>query len=59
MKRNEITLTMTKKQLKMIVFSMGIALDTDCKAINNLSNSQLDRLLTLYDALTRMSKTIK
>jgi hypothetical protein len=59
MKRNEITLTMTKKQLKMIVFSMGIALDTDCKAINNLSNSQLDRLLTLYDALTRMNKTIK
>jgi hypothetical protein len=59
MKRNEITITMTKKQLKMIVFSMGIALDTDCKAINNLSNSQLDRLLTLYDALTRMNKTIK
>jgi hypothetical protein len=59
MNKNEITLTMTKKQLKMIVFSMGIALDTDCKAINNLSNSQLDRLLTLYDALTRMNKTIK
>lgn len=56
MKRNEITVTMTKKQLKMIVFSMGIALDTDCKAINNLSNSQLDRLLTLYDVLTTMSK---
>ena len=59
MKRNEITVTMTKKQLKMVVLTMGIALDTDCKAINNLSNSQLDRLLTLYDALTRMSKTIK
>ena len=56
MKRNEITITMTKKQLKMVVFSMGIALDTDCKAINNLSNSQLDRLLTLYDVLTTMSK---
>jgi hypothetical protein len=59
MNKNEITLTMTKKQLKMIVFSMGIALDTDCKAINNLSNSQLDRLLTLYEVLTTMSKTIK
>lgn len=59
MKRNEITITMTKKQLKMVVFSMGIALDTDCKAINNLSNSQLDKLLHVYHALQTMSKTIK
>lgn len=59
MKRNEITLTMTKKQLKMVVFSMGIALDTDCKAMNNLGNSQLDKLLNLYNALQTMSKTIK
>jgi hypothetical protein len=59
MKRNEITLTMTKKQLKMIVFSMGIALDTDCKAMNNLSNEQLNKLLYLYTALQTMSKTIK
>lgn len=59
MKRNEITVTMTKKQLKMVVLTMGIALDTDCKAMNNLSNEQLDKLLHLYDALETMSKTIK
>ena len=50
---------MTKKQLKMVVLTMGIALDTDCKAMNNLSNEQLDKLLHLYDALETMSKTIK
>ena len=59
MKRNEITLTMTKTQLKSIVSLMGIALDTDCKAMNNLSNEQLDKLLNLYTALQTMSKTIK
>jgi hypothetical protein len=59
MKRNEITVTMTKKQLKMVVLTMGIALDTDCKAMNNLSNEQLNKLLYLYAALQTMSKTIK
>jgi hypothetical protein len=59
MKRNEITVTMTKKQLKSIVSLMGIALDTDCKAMNNLSNEQLNKILYLYDALQTMSKTIK
>jgi type IV secretory pathway VirB4 component len=59
MKRNEITVTMTKKQLKSIVSLMGIALDTDCKAMNNLSNQQLNKLLYLYAALQTMSKTIK
>ena len=59
MKKNDITITMTKKQLKMVVLTMGIALDTDCKTMNNLSNEQLDKLLNLYDALQTMSKTIK
>ncbi len=59
MNKNEITLTMTKKQLKSIVSLMGIALDTDCKAMNNLSNEQLNKILYLYDALQTMSKTIK
>ena len=59
MKRNEITITMTKKQLKSVVSLMGIALDTDCKAMNNLSNEQLNKLLYLYAALQTMSKTIK
>jgi len=59
MKRNEITVTMTKKQLKSVVSLMGIALDTDCKAMNNLSNEQLSKILYLYAALQTMSKTIK
>ena len=59
MKRNEITVTMTKKQLKSIVSLMGIALDTDCKAMNNLSNQQLNKILYLFAALQTMSKTIK
>jgi hypothetical protein len=59
MKRNEITITMTKKQLKSVVSLMGIALDTDCKAMNNLSNEQLNKILYLYAALQTMSKTIK
>ena len=59
MKRNEITITMTKKQLKSVVSLMGIALDTDCKAMNSLSNEQLNKILYLYDALQTMSKTIK
>ena len=56
MNKNEITLTMTKKQLKSIVSLMCIALDTDCKAINSMSNSQLDKALTLYAVLQTMSK---
>lgn len=52
--KKEITLTLTKKQLKMIVLTMGIALDTDCKAMNNLSDEQLDKLLTLYNKLETM-----
>jgi len=59
MKRNEITLTMTKKQLKSIVSLMGIALDTDCKAINSMSKSQLENLMILHEVLQTMSKTIK
>lgn len=59
MKRNEITITMTKKQLKLVVLTMGIALDTDCRAMNEMSDEQLNKLLNLYDALQTMSKTIK
>jgi len=59
MKRSDITITMSKKQLKMVVLTMGIALESDCKAMNNLSNEQLDKLLYLYAALQSMSKTIK
>ena len=59
MNKNEITLTMTKKQLKLVVLTMGIALDTDCRTMNEMSDEQLNKLLNLYDALQTMSKTIK
>lgn len=56
MKRNEITLTMTKKQLKSIVSLMGIALDTDCKAMNSMSDKQIENLMILREVLQTMSK---
>ena len=59
MKKNDITITMTKKQLKLVVLTMGIALDTDCRPMNEMSDEQLNKLLNLYDALQTMSKTIK
>ena len=59
MKKNDITITMTKKQLKLVVLTMGIALDTDCRTMNEMSDEQLNKLLNLYDALQTMSKTIK
>ena len=59
MKKNDSTITMTKKQLKLVVLTMGIALDTDCRPMNEMSDEQLNKLLNLYDALQTMSKTIK
>ena len=53
--KNKITLTITKKQLKEIVSTMGMALETDCPAYS-WSDEKLDRVLTLYTALQRMSK---
>ena len=59
MKKNDITITMTKKQLKLVVLTMGIALESDCKPMIEMSDEQLDKLLNLYAALQTMSKTIK
>ena len=56
---NEITLTLTKKQLKSIILTMGIALDTDCKPMNDLSNKKLENLSILYQVLKDMSKQAK
>jgi len=53
----EITLTMTKKQLMSIVSLMGIALDTDCRVINEMSDKQIVNLMTLRDELHMMSIT--
>ena len=56
---NEITLTMTKKQLKSVVSLMGIALETDCKPMNEMSNKKLENLSILYQVLKDMSKQPK
>ena len=59
MKRNEITLTMTKKQLNYIIFTMGIALETDCPAMYNLSEKSLNKLIVMYEVLKSMEKQTK
>ena len=51
---NEITLTITKKQLKSIVSLMGIALETDCKPMNEMSNKKLENVSILYQVLKDM-----
>jgi hypothetical protein len=51
---NEITLTMTKKQLKSVVQLMGIALETDCKPMNDMSNKKLENVSILYQVLKNM-----
>jgi hypothetical protein len=50
---------MTKKQLKSVVSLMGIALETDCKPMNDLSNKKLENLSILYQVLKDMSKQAK
>jgi hypothetical protein len=59
MKRSEITLTMTKKQLNYIIFTMGVALETDCKAMNNMSEKSLNKLVVMYEVLKSMEKQSK
>jgi hypothetical protein len=56
---NEITLTLTKKQLKSIILTMGVALDTDCKRMNEMSNKKLENISILYQVLKDMSKQAK
>jgi len=51
----EITLTMSKKQLKFIILSMRIALDADCKPMNEMSNKKIEKMMLLHNALQTMS----
>ena len=51
----EITLTMSKKQLKSIILSMRIALETDCKPMNEMSNKKIEKMMLLHNALQTMS----
>ena len=59
MKRSEITLTMTKKQLNYIIFTMCLALETDCKSMNNMSEKSLNKLMVMYEVLKSMEKQSK
>lgn len=58
-KENEITLTLTKKQLKSIILTMGIALDTDCKQMNEMSNKKLENISILREVLQDISNQTK
>ena len=56
---NEITLTLTKKQLKSIILTMGIALDTDCRPMNEMSENQLENISILHEVLQDISNQNK
>ena len=55
----EITLTMTLKQLESIIFTMGVALDTDCKPMNNLSEKKFEKISILREVLNNMLNQTK
>lgn len=55
----EITLTMTLKQLESIIFTMGVALDTDCKPMNNLSEKKFEKISILHEVLQDMLNQTK
>ena len=52
--KKEITLTMTLKQLESIIFTMGIALDTDCRPMNDLSEKKFEKISILHEVLQDM-----
>jgi len=56
---NEITLTLTKKQLKSIILTMGVALDTDSKPMNEMSDKKLENLSILHEVLQDISNQSK
>jgi hypothetical protein len=56
---NNITLTMSKKQLDYIIFTMGVALDTDCKPMNKLSSKKFEKITILREVLQVMLNQAK
>jgi hypothetical protein len=57
--KNQISLTMTKKQLETIVYTMGIALDTDCRPMNDLSEKKFEKISILREVLEDMLNQAK
>jgi hypothetical protein len=51
MSKKIIELTMSKKQLEQIVFAMGVALETDCKPMNEISGKKFEKIAILHDTL--------
>ena len=52
--KKEITLTMTLKQLESIIFTMNVALDTDCRPMNDLSEKKFEKISILHEVLQDM-----
>jgi hypothetical protein len=52
--KKEITLTMSLKQLEYIIFTMGIALETDCKPMNEMSGKKFEKISILREVLDDM-----
>ena len=57
--KKEITLTMTLKQLESIIFTMGIALDTDCRPMNEMSEKKFEKISILHEVLQDMLNQTK
>ena len=55
----DITLTMSKKHLEYIIFTMGITLDTDCRPMNDLSEKKFEKISILREVLEDMLNQAK
>jgi hypothetical protein len=47
-------LELTPKQLEHIILTMGIALDTDCRPMNEMSEKKFMEIETLHEVLVEM-----
>ena len=59
MSKKIIHLTMSKKQLEQIVLTMGIALETDCKTMNEMSGKKFEKISILREVLDDMLNQAK
>ena len=55
----DITLTMSKKHLEYIILTMGIALDTDCRPMNEMSEKKFEKISILREVLEDMLNQAK
>ena len=50
----DITLTMSKKHLEYIIDTMAVALETDCKVMNEMSGKKFEKISILHEVLVEM-----